>query len=133
MSANPSSIGSSVDAYTLADAARRAGVGALFDELRPLTGQTQFSGWALTARVAVQPHGSVPLHDYGLARLLDPVKPGHVVLLDVGGLPLTALGDIAMAVIQARGGVDAVQAAHADGVVGVSARIEPIYPAVLKG
>lgn len=94
MSTNPSEEQDKLDAYTLADAARRIGVGGVVMGIKPQTRATQFTGRALTARVRHVPNTAVPLGDYGIGQLLDQVKAGDVVVLDVGGVRLTAMGDI---------------------------------------
>jgi regulator of RNase E activity RraA len=95
---------SEADAYTLADAARRLGVGGVVTRLKPQTRATQFSGRALTARVRYTPHTPVPLANYGIAELLERVAPGDVLVLDMGGQELTGMGDI-VATYLARQGV----------------------------
>jgi 4-hydroxy-4-methyl-2-oxoglutarate aldolase len=97
-----------VDAYTLADAARRRQTGGVVHSLKPQNGAARFVGRALTARVHVEPNREVPLGQYGAAALLDQVSNGHVLVLDGGGIFLSALGDLAAAIIQRRGGVAAV-------------------------
>lgn len=97
-----------IDAYTLADAARRCAIGGVVDGLKPQTDRSGFVGRALTARVEYQPHTPLPLGQYGAAALLDRVAPGDVVILDGGGRPMSAFGDLAAMIIQRRGGVAAV-------------------------
>jgi len=97
-----------VDAYTLGDAARRRGTGGVIHAIKPQTGAIRFTGRALTARVEYQPNGNIPLSQYGGAALLDRVSSGDVLLLDVGGRFLSALGDLAFATTQRRGGVGIV-------------------------
>jgi len=98
----------SLDAYTIADAARRRGTGGVIHGLTPQNDASRFVGRALTARVQLEPHKEVPLSQYGAGALLDRVSQGDVVLLDGGGLFLSALGDLAATIIQRRGGVAAV-------------------------
>ncbi len=94
MSTTPSEDLDKLDAYTLADAARRIGVGGVVMGVKPQTRNTQFTGRALTARVCHVPNTAVPLGDYGIGQLLDQVKAGDVVVLDMGGVRLTGMGDI---------------------------------------
>jgi len=96
------------DTYTLADAARRHGVGGVIDSLRPLTAASAFAGRALTARLEYDPAKTIPLKEYGIGSLLDRVQPGDAVILDGGALPLTAMGDLAMAMLKRRGAVGAI-------------------------
>jgi regulator of RNase E activity RraA len=98
----------SLDAYTIADAARRRGTGGVIHSLKPQNDASRFVGRALTARVQLEPHKEVPLSQYGAGALLDRVSEGDVVLLDGGGHFLSALGDLAATIIQRRGGVAAV-------------------------
>lgn len=97
-----------IDAYTLADAARRNSVGGVIDAIKPQTEGSRFLGRALTARVEYKPNTLVPLGEYGAAALLDRVAPGDVVILDGGGRLMSAFGDLAIMIIQRRGGVAAV-------------------------
>lgn len=96
------------DAYTLGDAARRAGTGGVLRQLLPQTGRTQFVGRALTARIHHEQHRSIPLKDYGGAQLREQAQPGDVVLIDGGGLMLSAMGDLAFANLVRRGAAAAV-------------------------
>jgi regulator of RNase E activity RraA len=98
----------SLDAYTIADAARRRETGGVIHSLTPQNGASRFVGRALTARVQLEPHKDVPLSRYGAGALLDRVSQGDVVVLDGGGHFLSALGDLAATIIQRRGGVAAV-------------------------
>src|SRR5271163_267573 len=98
----------SLDAYTIADAARRRGTGGVIHSLTPQNDASRFVGRALTARVQLEPHKEVPLSQYGAGALLDRVSEGDVLVLDGGGVFLSALGDLAAAIIQRRGGVAAV-------------------------
>ena len=97
-----------IDAYTLADAARRHGAGGVVHSLKPQTNAIRFVGRALTARIEYDPNREIPLGQYGAAALLDRVSPDDVVVLDGGGRYLSALGDLAAALIERRGGVAAV-------------------------
>ena len=97
-----------IDAYTLADAARLCGVGGVIQSIAPQTPATKFVGRALTARVEFVPNANIPLARYGGAALLDHVSPDDVLILDGGGHRLSALGDLAFAMIQRRGGVAAI-------------------------
>lgn len=92
-----------IDAYSLADGARRRSVGAVIAQLRPQTGATAFIGRALTARIHYEPNRHIPVKDYGSAAIVDRAGPGDVVVIDGGGLPLTTLGDMAAASLQRRG------------------------------
>jgi regulator of RNase E activity RraA len=98
----------SLDAYTIADAARRRGMGGVIHSLTPQNDASRFVGRALTARVQLEPHKDVPLSQYGAGAFLDRVSEGDVVFLDGGGHFLSALGDLAATIIQRRGGVAAV-------------------------
>ena len=89
----------SIDAYTLGDGVRRAGTGGILHGLRPQVGATRFIGRALTARIRHEPHRDIAVRDYGGAALRDRAQPGDVVVLDGGGLPLTAMGALAYAVL----------------------------------
>ena len=85
------------DAYTLGDAARRAGTGGVLHHLKPQTADTRFVGRALTARIWREPHKTIALKDWGGAQLREQTRPGDVVLLDGGGLMLSAMGELAFA------------------------------------
>src|SRR5438270_110604 len=93
-----------IDAYTIADAARRHGVGGAIHALKPQTNAVRFVARALTARIEYRPNEDIALSRYGAAALLDRVSPGDVVVLDGGGHFLSALGDLAVAIIRRRGG-----------------------------
>ncbi len=97
-----------IDAYTLADAARRLGVGGVVMHLKPQTDNTQFCGRALTARVSYTPNKPVPLADYGIGELLERARPGDVVVLDMGGQRLTGMGDIVATYLARLGAAAAV-------------------------
>ena len=90
----------SIDAYTIADAARRRGTGGVIHSLTPQNDASRFVGRALTARVQLEPHKEVPLSQYAAGAFLDRVSEGDVVLLDGGGHFLSALGDLAATIIQ---------------------------------
>lgn len=97
-----------IDAYTLGDAARNCAVGGVIQRIGPQTSATKFVGRALTARIEYTPNGSIPLARYGGAAFLDRVSPGDAVFLDGGGQHLSALGDLAFAMVQRRGGTAAI-------------------------
>ena len=97
-----------IDAYTLGDAARRAGTGAVLHLFKPVAGPSHFVGRALTARIQYEPHRQIPLKDYGGAQLREQAGPGDVVVLDGSGLMLSAMGEIAFADLQARGAAAAL-------------------------
>lgn len=97
-----------IDAYTLGDAARRAGTGAVLHQLKPQTAHTTFVGRALTARIHHEPHKHIPLNGYGSAQMRAHVRPGDVVVIDGGGLMLTAMGELAFADLVSRGAAAAV-------------------------
>lgn len=118
-----------IDAYTLADAARRRGVGGVVDGLQPQNAASRFVGRALTARVEYRPNTPLPLGEYGAAALLDRVTPGDVVFLDGGGRFLSAFGDLAIMIIQRRGGVAAVVNAAVRDVE----EIDPGFPLFARG
>jgi regulator of RNase E activity RraA len=108
------------DAYTLADAARRLGVGGVVTRLKPQTRASQFHGRALTARVRHTPHTPVPLADYGIAELLERIGPGDVMVLDMGGLQFTGMGDIVATYLARQG----VMAAVVNGLIRDAEEIE---------
>lgn len=118
-----------LDAYTLGDAARRCSVGGVIDGLKPQTNRNGFAGRALTARVEYHPNTPLPLGQYGAAALLDRVEPGDVVILDGGGRMLSAFGDLAIMLIQRRGGVAAVVNAAVRDVED----IDPDFPLFARG
>lgn len=97
-----------IDAYTIADAARRIGTGGVIHKLRPQTTLTTLLGRALTARVQYEPNKDIPLKDYGAGPLFDRAAPNDVIILDGGGTFLTALGDLASIILKRRGAVGAV-------------------------
>jgi regulator of RNase E activity RraA len=96
------------DAYTLGDAARRAMTGGVLRCLQPQTSVTTFVGRALTARVCYEQHKTVPLSEYGAAALRDRVQPGDVIVIDGGGLMMSAMGELAYANLARRGAAGAV-------------------------
>lgn len=97
-----------MDAYTLADAARKEGAGNVVHFLGPQTSASVFVGTAVTARLVHRPNEEIPLKDYGGWRLHDSVGPGDVAVLDAGGLPLTVMGALAVANMMRRGAAAAV-------------------------
>ena len=96
------------DAYTLGDSARRAGTGGVLSQFKPQTADSVFVGRALTARICHEQHRSIPLKDYGGAELRERVGPGDVIVLDGGGLMLSAMGELAFANLVGRGAAGAV-------------------------
>src|SRR5262249_24329478 len=118
-----------IDAYTLGDAARRQGVGGAIHKLTPQTQATRFVGRALTARIAVEPNRQSSVGNYGAGALPDRVPPGDVVVLDGGGLFMSALGDLAALIIQRRGGAAAVVNAAVRDVED----IDPAFPMFALG
>ena len=120
---------SEIDAYTLGDAARRRGTGGVISRLKPQTAGTSFVGRALTARVLFEPHRDIPVAEYGAGKLLDQIKPGDVVVLDGGGVALTVWGDLATAILQARGGAAAVINAYVRDIE----VIDPEFPLFATG
>ena len=97
-----------MDAYTLADGARRAGVGAVLSNLRPQTSASQFVGRALTARIHHEPNGSIPLEEYGTGNLIAAAGQDDVIILDAGGVMLTVMGDLAIHALKRAGAAAAV-------------------------
>lgn len=99
---------SGIDAYTLADGARRCGTGGVIHALKPQTTRSQFIGRALTARIRHEPNRDIPLKDYGAGPMLDRARSGDVLILDGGGLFLTMLGDLAVASLALSGAAGVV-------------------------
>jgi len=97
-----------IDAYTLADGARRAGIGAVLHGLKPQSSAAQFIGRARTARIDYRPHGQIPLAEYGTGALLESCAPGDCLLLDGGGIMLTAMGDLAVHALHRSGAAAAI-------------------------
>jgi 4-hydroxy-4-methyl-2-oxoglutarate aldolase len=97
-----------LDAYTLADGARRHGTGGVIHALKPQTGATTFVGRAVTARVIHEPNREIPVRDYGGWQAREKMGPGDVLVLDGGGLPLTVMGALAVATLVQRGATAAV-------------------------
>jgi regulator of RNase E activity RraA len=84
-----------LDAYTIWDAARALHCGASFSAMQPMSDATTFQGSALTVALEYMPNVDVAKKDYRLCDAIDQVAEGTVLVLDSGGLPLTALGTIA--------------------------------------
>lgn len=97
-----------LDGYTLGDAARRAGTGGILQAFKPQGARTAFAGRALTARIHYEPHKTIPLQEYGGAQLREQAKPGDVIVLDGGGLMMSAMGELAFAHLVRRGAVGVV-------------------------
>lgn len=97
-----------IDAYTLADGARRCGLGGVIHELRPQTRASVFVGRAVTARIQHEPNRDVPVKDYGGWKLHDRAGAGDVAVLDGSGLYLTAMGALAITNLKRRGAAAAV-------------------------
>ncbi len=97
-----------IDAYTLADGARRAGTGAVLSSVRSQTSSTCFVGRALTARVHFEPNGAIPLGEFGTGALIDRAGPDDVIILDAGGIMLTVMGDLAILALKNAGVAAAV-------------------------
>lgn len=98
----------SFDAYTLGDAARDAGTGNILQHLKPQTRDSRFVGRALPARIWREQFKSVPVKQYGSADLREQARPGDVVVLDGGGMMLSAMGDLAFANLKLKGAAGAV-------------------------
>lgn len=96
------------DAYTLGDAARRAMTGGILQQLKPQSADTTFVGRALTARLCYEQNKKIPLNEYGAAQLREHVQPGDVIVLDAGGLMMSAMGELAFAHLVSRGAAGAV-------------------------
>ncbi|MGE4242862.1 RraA family protein [Ramlibacter sp.] len=96
------------DGYTLGDSARRAQTGGVLHAFKPQGRRTTFVGRALTARIQYEPHRSIPVKEYGGAQLREHAKPGDVIVLDAGGLMLSAMGELAFAHLVRRGAVGVV-------------------------
>jgi|Laugresbdmm110sn_1035088.scaffolds.fasta_scaffold73748_2 regulator of RNase E activity RraA len=96
------------DGYTLGDAARRAQTGGILHSFKPQARRTSFVGRALTARIHYEPHKDIPVKQYGGAQLRDQAKPGDVIVLDAGGLMLSAMGELAFAHLVRQGAVGVV-------------------------
>lgn len=93
-----------VDAYSLADAARRKqSGGGVIHSIKPQTQKTTFIGRALTARVHYDPTIEVPLRNYDGWRVRERAGPGDVVVLDGNGLDLTVIGGLAILQLVQRG------------------------------
>lgn len=97
-----------IDAYSLADGARRAGCGHVIDVLRPQGAITTFVGRAVTARICYEPNREIPLRDYGVGALLDRITDADVLVLDGGGLMSTMLGSLAIELLHRNGGAATV-------------------------
>jgi len=96
------------DAYTLGDAARRAMTGGILSQFKPQGANSTFVGRALTGRLSYEQHKKIPLAEYGGAQLRERAQPGDVVMLDAGGLMMSAMGDLAFAQLSGRGAAGAI-------------------------
>jgi regulator of RNase E activity RraA len=82
-------------AHSLWDIAARQGTGAQFTGLRPVYDCADFSGPAFTVRIDYNPSASYPVSEYRIAEIVDTVPAGHVLIFDVGAVPLTMMGGLA--------------------------------------
>lgn len=83
-----------IDTGMFADALDILGFDGAMTGLTPIAIGQRFHGRALTVRMLVGTPGTFGADDIGLGRILAKAQPGDVIVVDVGGHPITVWGEL---------------------------------------
>ena len=80
---------------TWSDALDEAGIDGVIEGLPQRAGTGRFAARAATARLTISPRGSFDKGVLGVGRIIDAVGPGGVLVVDMGGAPVSTFGGLA--------------------------------------
>ena len=80
---------------TWSDALDEVGLDAIIEGLPQRSGRGRFAAWASTAKLTVAPRGTFPKGVLGVGTIIDAVGPGGVLVVDMGGAPVSTFGGLA--------------------------------------
>lgn len=92
-----------VDVSTWSDALDRLGIKGVLQGITQRSGQGRMVGFAVTARQTPSPLGDVGKGDFAVGHLVQSTGPGLVLVVDVGGQPISTLGGLAALACSQRG------------------------------
>jgi regulator of RNase E activity RraA len=92
-----------VDVSTWSDALDQIGIQGVLQGITQRSGQGRMAGFAVTARQTPSPLGVVEKGDFAVGRLVQSTGPGLVLMVDVGGQPISTLGGLAALACSQRG------------------------------
>ena len=92
-----------VDVSTWSDALDRLGIQGVLQGITQRSGQGRMVGFAVTARQTQNQLGDVGKGDFAVGRLVQSIGPGLVLVVDVGGQPISTLGGLAALACSQRG------------------------------
>lgn len=92
-----------IDTGMFADALDILGVDGSMTGLTPVAEGQRFCGQALTVRMLVGTSGSFSADEIALGKILSQAKEGDVIVVDIGGAPITVWGELTTIAAQAQG------------------------------
>ena len=87
---------------TWSDALDEIGLNGVVKGIVQRSGSGRMCGVAVTARQVAGPFGSFDKSEFGVGRLTAATGPGKVLLIDVGGAPVSTLGGLASLAVSSR-------------------------------
>ncbi|WP_375460103.1 RraA family protein [uncultured Enterovirga sp.] len=86
---------SAIAVSSWSDALDELGIAGVMTGIAKRSGAGQMCGFALTARQVPGPFGAFDKADFAVGRLVAATGPGKVLVVDVGGAPISTLGGLA--------------------------------------
>src|SRR4051812_47764828 len=87
---------------TWSDALDEFAIAGVVRGLTVRSGHGRFAAMAVTARQTIGELGNCTKSEIAVGRMIDAVGPGQVLLVDMGGAEVSALGGLAAAAVQAK-------------------------------
>ena len=80
---------------TWSDALDSCGISGVMVGLQQRAGSQRFAGFAVTARETAGEFGSFERREFGIGPIIDAVNSGDVLIIDLGGAPVSTMGGLA--------------------------------------
>jgi regulator of RNase E activity RraA len=93
---------------TWSDALDENGIAGVLNGIQQRSGTGRIAGFATTARHVTGPIDTYTKSDFGVARLLETLGPGKVLMVDMGGAEISTFGGLAAIATTARGAAGVV-------------------------
>lgn len=90
------------------DALDELGIAGVMHGIVQRSGHGRMCGFAVTARQVPGPYGAFDKSDFAVGRLVAATGPGRVLVIDVGGAPISTLGGLASLAASQRGATGVV-------------------------
>ncbi|MGE0749167.1 MAG: RraA family protein [Variibacter sp.] len=91
-----------VGVSTWSDALDQCGIAGVVVGLQQRSGSERFAGFAVTARETAGELGSFERREFGIGPIIAAVKAGEVLVIDLGGAPVSTMGGLAASAAKKR-------------------------------